>query len=36
MKAADVMTRQVVTVTLDATVEEAARSMLHHASAASL
>jgi CBS domain-containing protein len=30
MKAADVMTRQVVTVTLDATVEEAARSMLHH------
>jgi CBS domain-containing protein len=30
MKAADVMTRQVVTVTPDATVEEAARSMLHH------
>jgi len=30
MKAADVMTRQVVTVTPDATIEEAARLMLHH------
>lgn len=30
MKAADVMTRQVVTVTPDATIEEAARLMLQH------
>ena len=30
MRAADVMTRQVVTVTPDATIEEAARLMLEH------
>jgi CBS domain-containing protein len=30
MKAADVMTREVVTVTPEATIEEAARLMLEH------
>jgi CBS domain-containing protein len=30
MKAADVMTRQVITVMPDATIEEAARLMLRH------